>query len=156
MFKQLKELILLEEFKNCLSEKIVVYLNEQKVSSLSEAAIFSDEFELTKFSPVKRNVPSRVCTVKDTAVVHKKMGSVDSKESRKCYYCHEVGHLISNCPTLKRQTSRGSSSESVALVERSVLPLEQNESINSSIGSTFEPFIYDGVVSLSETSSETV
>ncbi len=70
--EQLKDLILLEEFKNCLSEKIVVYLNEQKVSSFSEAAVFSDEFVLTHrevFSPVKRNVPSRVGTSKDTAVV---------------------------------------------------------------------------------------
>lgn len=44
-FEQLKEL-LLDELMNCLPEKIVVYLNEQKVSSLSEAAIFSDEFVL--------------------------------------------------------------------------------------------------------------
>lgn len=44
---QLKELILVEEFKNCISEKIVVYLNEQKVSSLADAAVFADEFLLT-------------------------------------------------------------------------------------------------------------
>ncbi len=68
--EQLKELILLEDFKNCLSEKIVVYLNEQKVSTLSEAAVFSEEFVLAHrvvFSPVTRNVPSRVGTSKDTA-----------------------------------------------------------------------------------------
>ncbi len=45
-FEQLKELILVEEFKNCISEKIV-YLNEQKVSSLADAAVFADEFVLT-------------------------------------------------------------------------------------------------------------
>jgi len=53
-FEQLKELILLEEFKNCLAEKIVVYLNEQKVSSLSDAAVFSDEFVLTPPPPQKK------------------------------------------------------------------------------------------------------
>ncbi len=37
----------MEEFKNCVSENIVVYLNEQKVSSLSQAAVFADEFVLT-------------------------------------------------------------------------------------------------------------
>lgn len=42
-FEQLKELMLLEEFKNCLPEKIVIYLIEQKVSSLSEAAVFADD-----------------------------------------------------------------------------------------------------------------
>ncbi len=53
-FEQLKELILVEEFKNCVTEKIVVHLNEQKVTSLTEAAIFADEFVLTHkvvFSP---------------------------------------------------------------------------------------------------------
>lgn len=33
-FDQLRELVLLEEFKNCLPDKIVLYLNEQKVISL--------------------------------------------------------------------------------------------------------------------------
>lgn len=47
-FEQLKkEQILVEEFKNWFSEKIVVYLNKQKVSSLSEAVIFAEEFVLT-------------------------------------------------------------------------------------------------------------
>ncbi len=55
-FEQLKELILIEEFKNCVSEKIVVHLNEQKVTSLTDAAIVADEFVLTHkvvFSPLR-------------------------------------------------------------------------------------------------------
>lgn len=40
-FEQLQELILLEEFKNCAPETVVVHLNEQKVSTLSEAAVTS-------------------------------------------------------------------------------------------------------------------
>lgn len=35
------------EFKTCLPEKIVVYLNEQKVELLSKAAVCADEFVLT-------------------------------------------------------------------------------------------------------------
>ena len=46
-FAQLKELILLEEFKSGLPERLVVYLNEQKLLSLSQAAVFADEFVLT-------------------------------------------------------------------------------------------------------------
>lgn len=133
-FDLLKELILLEECKNCLTEKIVVYFNEQKLSSLTEAAVFSDEFVLTHrvvFSPVKRNIANRVSTFKVAAVVKRKMINVDSKESRECFYCHEVGHLIANCPTLKRKSSRKeNSSKSVALIERSDLEIVQNESIS--------------------------
>lgn len=46
-FSSLRELILLEEFKNCLPERVVVYLNEQKETSLSQAAVLADEFVLT-------------------------------------------------------------------------------------------------------------
>ena len=58
-FEQLKELLLLEEFKNCIADRIVVYLNEQKVSLLGEAAVFADEYVLTHktvFSPLRRSV----------------------------------------------------------------------------------------------------
>ncbi|KAI5630203.1 hypothetical protein C0J50_10348, partial [Silurus asotus] len=53
-FSQVIELILLEEFKSCLPEQLVVHLNEQKIDMLAKAAIFSDEFVLTHkvvFSP---------------------------------------------------------------------------------------------------------
>ncbi|KAF7690179.1 hypothetical protein HF521_011983, partial [Silurus meridionalis] len=46
-FDSLGELVLLEEFKNCLPDRVVVYLNERKVSSVSEAAVLADEFVLT-------------------------------------------------------------------------------------------------------------
>ncbi len=46
-FDSLRELMLLEEFKGCLSERVVVYVNEQKVTTLSHAAVLADEFVLT-------------------------------------------------------------------------------------------------------------
>lgn len=51
---QLKELILLEEFKNCVPDR-GVYLNEQKVTSLAEVATLADELALTRrtvFTPL--------------------------------------------------------------------------------------------------------
>lgn len=46
-FEQLRELILVEDFKNCLPENIVVHLNETKVTKLTHAAVITDEFVLT-------------------------------------------------------------------------------------------------------------
>ncbi len=46
-FDQLQELVLLEEFKNCVPESVVVHLNEQKVTSVNDAAVLADEFVLT-------------------------------------------------------------------------------------------------------------
>ncbi len=55
-----------------------------------------------------------------TAAVYQKVVSVDSKESCECFYCHEVGHLITNCHTLKRKAGRKENFlKSVALVENS-------------------------------------
>ncbi|KAI5618350.1 hypothetical protein C0J50_22332, partial [Silurus asotus] len=45
-FDSMRELVLLEEFKSCLPERVVVYLNEQKVTSLSRAAVLVDKFVL--------------------------------------------------------------------------------------------------------------
>lgn len=58
--EDLQELILVEEFKNCLPHSVVVYLSEQKVSKLSEAANLADEIVLTHkmFFPAMR--PPRV------------------------------------------------------------------------------------------------
>ena len=46
-FDNFRELILLEESKNRLPEKIVIYLNEQKVTCFTDAAVLADEFLLT-------------------------------------------------------------------------------------------------------------
>lgn len=46
-FEDLRELKLLEDFKGCTHENLVVHLNEQKVTSLSAVAVLTDEFVLT-------------------------------------------------------------------------------------------------------------
>lgn len=136
----------------------MVYLNEQKVSSLSEAAVFSDDFVLTHrvvFSPAKHNFPDRVHSSKDTRVVPKNVSSADSSENRECFYCHEVGHLIAVCPTLRLKAGKKSNtSKSVALVEQPLFCPEL-VSLDTTAESAFETFIFDGVVSLHEADSET-
>lgn len=158
-FEQLKELMLLEEFKNCLPEKIVIYLNEQKVSALSEAAVFADEFVLTHKvvfpSTIKRNISDRVRSSKDSPTVPKNALSVLNVESRECFYCHEVGHLIATCPTLKRKAGKKTNTyKSVALAECPISSPEP-ETLDTTTESAFEPFIFGGVVAFSEADSET-
>lgn len=47
-FDQLQEMFLLEDFKSGLPDNLVTYLNEQKVNSLSAAAVLADEYTLTQ------------------------------------------------------------------------------------------------------------
>ncbi|XP_034001297.1 uncharacterized protein LOC117494480 [Trematomus bernacchii] len=54
------ELMMLEEFKNCVPERTVVYLNEQKVTTLQQAATLADEFALIHKSVFfQRDPPQR-------------------------------------------------------------------------------------------------
>lgn len=59
-FESLRELILLEDFKNALPEKMVIILNEQKVTTLSKAAVLADEFVLTHKNVFMSSRPDRV------------------------------------------------------------------------------------------------
>ncbi len=117
-FEQLRELVLIEDFKNSLPDKIVVYLNEKKVSILAEAAVSADEFVLTHknvfVAPARRELPFSMNSDKPkTSKLTKLSGSSDVRE---CFYCHEIGHLIAACPTLKKK-NRFRQAKSVGLYE---------------------------------------
>ena len=45
--ENLQQLILVEEFKNCVSCEVKTYLDEKKVDILKEAAVLADNYVLT-------------------------------------------------------------------------------------------------------------
>ena len=44
---KLRQLLLLEEFKNCLPSEVKTYLDEHKVESLQRGATLADDYTLT-------------------------------------------------------------------------------------------------------------
>ncbi len=147
--EEIQELILLEEFKNSIPANIVVYLNEQKVSSLANAAVLADEFVLTH-----KNVFSLGATVKMQAgnvensvprftrsfkseTTRKSNGGVDK---RVCFFYLDPNHLIADCRAWKQKSS-ASKSKNVALVESVHSNTDKEE--------TYQPFLFRGTVSLS-------
>lgn len=103
-FAALRELMLLEDFKRCLPERIVIYLNEQKTTDLSTAAVLADEFALTHkgtFSAMRTDRNN--CSVPVLQSVSNRNSPIHSKESRECFYCHKVGHVIADCVALKKK-----------------------------------------------------
>lgn len=79
----------MEEFKSCIPERIVVYLNEQKVSSLSVVSVLADEFVLTH----KNVFTARTEKVQTLSFVSKEQSrstftAAKPKEERDCFYCH--------------------------------------------------------------------
>ena len=53
-YDQLKQLLLLEEFKNCLPNDLKIYLNDHNVDTLCHAARCADEYTIrTKTQALK-------------------------------------------------------------------------------------------------------
>ena len=89
-FDSIHELMLLEEFKNHVCEQTVVYLNEQKVSTLQQAAILADEFALThKSTFVRHNSSPQHKTAfrsSDTRVPRASSSVSAPKADKQCFF----------------------------------------------------------------------
>lgn len=86
-FSSVRELMLLEAFKNCVSEKIVVYLNEQKVTTLQQAATLADEFALThKNTSVRHYSFSYDDTVKKPSNTQSIRVSSGAQGDKRCFF----------------------------------------------------------------------
>ncbi len=156
-FEQLQELILLEEFKNCAPEHLVVHLNEQKVGTLSEAAVIAEEFVLTHKAVFptsrqsKRQFWNTEQSERETFSIQREMADKGRKadvrrssSKRVCFYCLDSGHLISDCKAWKQKNAAGKS-KSVAFAQAVSTP----ESCFMPVKSTgYEPFLLTGSVSL--------
>uniref|UniRef100_A0A3P9JAN5 Gypsy retrotransposon integrase-like protein 1 n=1 Tax=Oryzias latipes TaxID=8090 RepID=A0A3P9JAN5_ORYLA len=149
--EDLRELILLEEFKKCLPERMVIYLNEQKVTGLMKAAVLADEFILTHknvFHPsINRNSNNEQKTSPKAA---RKGMPTSIGDNRECFYCHKPGHLVATCHVLKKKLTRNSVTPTGVGFVNSVLieksSIEQNP--QTDVEPNFVPFISHGYVSL--------
>ena len=121
-FKKLKQMVLLEEFKDKVRPDIRSRLDEQKVEELEKAAIMADDYALThKMSSksgnpqqkryhgsgnrenISRNMDDRKRQGKSTENV----GLVSKVEPLKpisCGHCGKPGHIITNCWKLGSKT----------------------------------------------------
>ena len=126
-FVELKQLILLEEFKNYMKDEVKTYLCEREVETLEEAAKLADVYEVTHKRVVVNKPPFRYHERRDhTEPRHENYGCVkkyskDDKSSRiTCGYCKKPGHIMADCFILKRKKEReGSNLATEAFVSHS-------------------------------------
>lgn len=153
IFTELRELVLLEEFKRRLPDCLVIHLNEQKVTSLSVAAVMADEFVLTHKVAYSFTAPDRPRSPPQSSNVTRTIPS-SLKEERECFYCHQSGHIIANCLKLKQKGSSQAESH-----RRQQKGMGVTKVVSAGVSSTFcsptpdscfEPFTFNGKVSLPE------
>ncbi|XP_035851648.1 uncharacterized protein LOC118493913 [Sander lucioperca] len=160
---EIRELILLEEFKKCLPERIVVYLNEQKESSVTKAAVLADELILTHKSVF--SVPARGTHVMPerrnrSPKMMRKNTSPVAGEARECFYCHEPGHLIAVCPALRKKGPHKSAKlpAGVGFINSASPPEKHTQLLPEEVevDSRFKPFVSHGFVSVTGKESDKV
>ena len=175
-FENLKQVVLVEEFKKCVRDDIKVYLDEQNVDTLQRAATIADDYALTHKSFNYRNKNfaqfRKFPQNKDKPIVGvggpksseaNVAGSASQSEvggkrpvrsfSRVCHYCKKSGHMMSDCWSLKKK--RESRLFPNALVSSKSCDNSVTEHIDSKSGrhdlirDEFKPFVSEGFVSLS-------
>uniref|UniRef100_A0A8C1TD20 Gypsy retrotransposon integrase-like protein 1 n=1 Tax=Cyprinus carpio TaxID=7962 RepID=A0A8C1TD20_CYPCA len=152
-FVSLRELILLEDFKGCLPERVVVYLNEQKVSSLSHAAVLADEFVLTHKTVFSSRMDKSTVRPSTSDQSSRLKTVPSSKDVRECFYCHKQGHLIADCNALKRkQTQQPKSVGLLNATRQEERFIFEGKEDTPDVG--YEPFVMKGLISLSDDGTE--
>ncbi|XP_055788765.1 uncharacterized protein LOC129861392 [Salvelinus fontinalis] len=118
-FQGLCDLIMLEQFKDTIPDRIATYINERKVKNVVEAAVLADEYMLTHkrvfAEPRIRNEWGRSdrfglrspryfgsrAEFNSTRVEPESRGRADF--GQECHYCHDSGHWKNECPVLREK-----------------------------------------------------
>ena len=112
-YKDLCDLIVLEQFRDCLPSEVATHIDERGVKTVHEAAILADEYIMARKGKLGR---SRVPDVqaKNIGRSAKMSWSGSAKPNRSsggfvdvCNYCHERGHWKADCTWLKSRFNRG-------------------------------------------------
>lgn len=130
-----------------MSKRLVIYLNEQKKTTLSAAAVAVDEYVLTH-KTVFPTLPRTTVTMSPSATA--KVSS-PPKEDRDCFYCHESGRVIPHCLALKRKEQAQSKSTWPSTKGVGFVGVKPSVTINTDcVDECFKPFLFDGFVSLND------
>ena len=117
----LKQLILIEEFKSCIDSGARTFFDEKQVENLEEAARLADDYTLThkssfvksystdkKFQSSPDSSKSKTDDVSGTDNASSNKSS-DVKDGKKTFstikfnYCKKPGHIMSGCYLLKKK-----------------------------------------------------
>lgn len=150
-FEALRELMLLEDFKSGMPDKLVLHLNELKIISVSQSAIMADEFVLlnrTIFVP--KNKPATQPEWKGESEraatpILRPASQARVSEAPECFYCHKRGHIVANCQLLLRKKVQKTSNINTPVALASSSPEETADSLTATC---YQPFTSQGKISV--------
>jgi hypothetical protein len=176
-YDNLRQLLLIEEFKGCIHADVKSFLDEKQVDNLEEAARLADDYSLTHkvsfvnkpkstnpqfYSKSSSNSSPGTTNTSSTSVPKTRSlsesKSQDSLSQVTCNYCRKPGHLISDCWKLKNKQKQRDETKPTGLTTLRSKPQLSKESNSilrketpkfDTVMEVFEPFLTDGFVSLS-------
>ena len=175
-YPKLRQLMLVEEFKRCINSDVKSFLDEKEVETLEKAARLADDYTLThKVSFVSKANPRKPFYPPSG---HKPSPSFQSGNSNQnapkpkppgenkghnpssqpiCNYCKQSGHIVSDCPVLKRKREKQEGPKPTGLTSlkltpqscvKDQTPVQAKVPETDSVMEIYEPFLSDGFVSL--------
>lgn len=117
-----EELILVEQFLQCVPEELAIWIRERKPESLKHAATLANDYALarTRGTPEVGRTPAKPTTKAAAGDSPKSSSSSRSDHQsertktnvqgdKQCFHCRQWGHLMFNCPNRKEPIAKGSS-----------------------------------------------
>lgn len=181
-FKELRELMVLEQFKQSLPKVMQTYLNDLDVKSVAKAAEDADNYVLIHKDSWPDKPSNQARRIRDFEKHYndKSSGgwrpSVNSQNGGRqhkspfqgaksslfsgeifCHYCRKPGHIKSRCPALQRKDlSKPEACRSVVcnLISSNPVP-GQVETVDKADLEMFDGFLSDGMVAAEEGIDET-
>lgn len=153
-FEDLCDLVVFEQFVDCVPPEVATHIIERGVKSVSEAAIIADEYV---FAHKGKNRSFPIDFVSAKSLGNAKFNKFDSSRPSKstdsdqrCNYCHAKGHWKSECNLLRNKSGHFSAKNvkpavftALAKKKQSLGPVSKAKDYSG-----FEAFVSDGFVSL--------
>ena len=134
VYKKLRQLIIVKEFKKCVPNKVRTYLDEKKADTLSQAAMLADDYVLTqKNSFTHRPLSQKSDThIRPSNYIYRGAPRIAPQNpwNRKasfpigpeCYHCRKKGQVMANCWYLKGTGQNTGATKPNMLVANAQLP----------------------------------
>ncbi|XP_014896674.1 uncharacterized protein LOC106952820 [Poecilia latipinna] len=130
-FESLRDLMVLEQFKNIIPDRVAICINEQKVKTAAKAAVLADEYVLThkgvRDSNLKGDHSLKEFHHDRFPGKNRLDPTLRSKVDLVCNYCRQKGHWKNECP-LNTKSSRGKRDHQKPVALASVAQLHSVES----------------------------
>ncbi|KAL2095743.1 hypothetical protein ACEWY4_007891 [Coilia grayii] len=150
-FKSLCDLVLLEQFKNTIPDRIATYIMERKVKTAAEAAVLADEFVLIhkgKFGNDDGVSFGSRGPRFHRPYISRQVAYPTVIGDDQCRYCNERGHWKKECPLLQGK-GRGRTAPAKPVGAASSKPVRAVSATGVEDASKFEEMLTSSVCSVS-------